>query len=367
MAGWLESVTGWSFITPAYFLFLLLAIAIFLFWATDLFLKLLFRPRRSKHSRYLLFGKDLIWLPCLLLSVLIAVALAGPEAKSGLVVSTGGQVDVIFAIDNSFSTSAEDLKPSRLELAKKETSLFLNGGVWQEGDRFTLFSFAKNSNWRMPLSEDVDELQARLAELTHPELYTDESQLTTDLSAVLEHIPTAMDKADDFYRSNGRSLGLRDSSASRIVFLFTDGDDQVKNILDKGLTELKKRNIKVYPVAVGTRAGRTIRVKVYNPPDYNYDDETGVSMDYRPAFEEEIMVHTALQTENLSRIAKFTGGEMFILNSEQTYLGNFMENVVNANRNASLRLVYSSRSRNIWWEVLAIPALIFLFFIVFLI
>ncbi len=366
MAEWVTRWFGLNFLTPTYFIFWFLAAAIFILLALALFLKLYFRPRRSKHSRYRLFGPDLVWLPFWLLSILIIIALAGPEGNRGYTISSGGQIDIIFAVDNSFSMVAKDVQPSRLELAKKEILGFLDSPLWQKGDRFTLFLFAKNSNWRMPLSEDVDELRAELFELTPPEKYFEESRLTTDLSAVLEHIPIGMDKADNFYKF-ARHLGLQDSFRRRIVFLFTDGDDQIKNSLDKGLRELKKRNIKVYPVGVGTRAGRTVRIKVSNPAQYNYDDESGAQNTFRPAFEEEITIRTVLQTQNLTKIAGFTGGEMFVLDSNQNYLRNFLANAVNANRIASLGLSYSTESKNIWWEVLAVPALILLFLAVLLI
>lgn len=360
MAEWIEFLTGFKFITPSYFIFWLLATAILLFLAVALLLKIFFRPRRSKHSHYRLFGPDLVWLSCFALSVLIAVALAGPEGKFDYVVSAGGQIDVIFAVDNSFSTVADDLKPSRLEAAKKEISQVLTSSVWQKGDRFTLFTFAKNSNWRMPFSEDADEVRVKLAELSHSQVYFEESQLTTDLSAVLEHIPEAMDKADNFYKSN-RNLGVRYSPRSRIVFLFTDGDDQIKSNLDKGLGELRKRKIKVYPVGVGTKSGKTVHVKVSNPPSYFYDDESGAPTNFYAGLEEKITVHTALQTQNLAKIADFTNGEMFVLDSERSYLQNFLENAINANRAVSFGLSYSVKSKNIWWELLAIPMLILLF------
>jgi len=360
-------MADFNFLTPAYFIFWILAAAIFLFLAVALLLKVFFRPRRSKYSHYRLFGRDLVWLPCLILSGLMIAALMGPEAKSGFVVSSGGQVDIIFAVDNSFSTLADDLKPSRLDLVKKQIFQFLNSVVIQKGDRFTLFVFAKHSNWRMPFSEDIDELSSKLAELSHPKIYIDESQLSTDLSAVLEHIPSAMDKADNFYKANRRNLEGRNSPNNRIVFLFTDGDDQAGVNLDKGLQELKKRKIKVYPVGVGTKTGRIVRVKVSNPPQYSFDSETGVQTSYKPGFEEEISIRTTLQTQSLSKIANFTDGQIFVLDSEQTYLKNFLENAVNANRTISLRLSYSSKSRNAWWEVLAIPALVILFLIVLLI
>src|SRR3989344_2658532 len=185
-----------TFLTPDYLIFWMLAAAVLLFLSVALLLKIFFRPPRSKHSHYKLFGKDLVWLPCFVLCLLIAAALAGPEGKFGYVVAAGGQIDVIFVVDNSFSTSADDVKPSRLEATKKEIFQILNSSVWQKGDRFTLFFFAKSSNWRVPLSEDAHDLRVKLADLSHPEVYTEESQLSTDLNAVLEHIPIAMDKAD---------------------------------------------------------------------------------------------------------------------------------------------------------------------------
>lgn len=217
----------------------------------------------------------------------------------------------------------------------------------------------------MPFSKDADEVRAKLAELSHPEVYTDESQLTTDLSAILEHIPEAVDKANNSARR--RRLGLESSSGSPIVFLFTDGDDQIKNDLNRGLQELKKRKIKVYAVGVGTKAGRTIKVKISTPGYDQYDEETGQFLHYYAGTEEELMVHTALQIQNLASIAGFTGGGLFVADSATGYLQNFLENAVKANRSASFRLVYSTKSRNVWWEVLAVPAVILLFLAVFLI
>lgn len=360
-------LTNFSFLTPDYFIFWILAAAVLLFLAMVLLLKIFFRPRRSKHSRYYLFGRDFVWLPCFMLSVLITIALAGPEGKYGYVVSAGGQIDVIFALDYSFSMAAKDLKPSRLERTKKEILNFLNSPIWQKGDRFTLFTFGKNSNWLMPFSEDSDELRVKLMELSHPEVYFEESQLTTDLAAVLEHIPTALDKVDNFYQANRRHLGVRDASRRRIVFLFSDGDDQIKNNLDKGLRGLSQRKVIVYSVGVGTKIGQTVKVKLSLPFVPIFDSETGIQIGGYNGVNEEVMIRTALQTQNLNKIAEFTGGQMFILDSDHGYSRNFLENAVQANRATSFGLSYTTESKNIWWEVLAIPALIFLFLVIVLV
>ena len=136
------------------------------------------------------------------------------------------------------------------------------------------------------------------------------------------------------------------------MFLFSDGDDKENADLGQGIKELNKRDIKVFSVGVGTKGGKKVTVDVY---DTDNPDKTVKKT-----------IETKLETRRLNEIAAKTGGESFIIDSVASVRGaqGFLKNAVNANRNFSPRLVASGERRDIWWEILAIPAVILLFIVI---
>ncbi len=341
------------FTTPAYFTFFHLIWAMGLVLAVGILLKWYFRPRQSRSSHYRLFGGDWAWLLAILFCVLGIVALAGPQISSGYGVSQSGSVDVLVFLDNSASMATKDVKPSRQELAKNAALNLVEKRILRPGDRVTIFVFGGIARWRMPLSEDWDDFKAKVAEVSHPAVYEEESQLDTDFAYLLEYASKSIDRQDNFTKSNQAVLNLKSYFNNRLAFIFSDGNDESERKLENGLRELSQRKVKIYAVGIGTKTGGTITIRAYDHSD-----------PHKPP--EKITIKTKLEMKALQKIAQATEGDIFVLDSEyrQTQLESFMRGAVNANRSALPRLVYSEKGRDIWWEFLAVSATVIFFFMI---
>ncbi|MBI2063947.1 MAG: VWA domain-containing protein [Candidatus Yanofskybacteria bacterium] len=352
----MDSIRQWFenlfFSEPTYFIFLNLLWVLIAVLVAVLTFKLIYRPKKSKYSRYRLFGEDTVWIAALAICALSTVALAGPKVSKGMKLTPGGNIDIGFLVDYSFSMKTDDIGDrSRLDIVKSVITNFIDSGTLKAGDRVTLFVFGTHSFWRMPFSEDFNILKSQLAEISHPQVYQDDSQLNTSLSNVVEHLSVAADK-DELFESRARLLNMAWFKNNKVMFLFSDGGDNDDADLSRGLRELNKRNIKIYSAGVATREGKNITIEAYNP------DGSNKSL--------QITVKTALQIQRLNEIATRTGGETYIIDSLAGITGaqSFLKNSVNTNRNFSPRLIASGESQDVWWELLSIPALVLLLIII---
>lgn len=340
---WFEE---WQFIQPLYFNFLGLIGIMLLSLAGVMVLKLYFRPPRTKYSRYQLWGQDLRWIAVIIIGLLSVIALAGPQISSGYSLSQGGSVDVLVFADNSFSMRADDLKPSRQEAAKEVMLMLADKSILRPGDRVTLFVFGGVARWRMPLSEDLENFKAKAVEINQPEIYNEDFHLDTNFPYLLEYVVRCLDKQDGFAGGNRERFNLKTYANNRLALMFSDGNNESSSKLDRGLRELNKRNIKVYSIGVGTRLGSRVSVRAYDISNPNG----------KPV---RVTITTKVEPSSLEKIARATNGEFFLFDaeSERLRLERFIRSAVDANRTALPRLVRSGQERNIWWEVLALPAI----------
>ncbi len=183
-------------------------------------------------------------------------------------------LDLVLCIDTSRSMLATDLRPNRLERARREIY-----GLFErmKDDRCALIAFSGDAREVAPLTHDRQTLRALLTYVT-PD---DNRRGGTNLAAALERALTLFD---------GRS------GAHEAVVLLTDGED-----LEGRAAELAKqaeeRGIRVYIVGVGTEGGSKIPVRM---------DDGRQGFLKGPGGEE---VVTKLETASLERIARLTGGE----------------------------------------------------------
>ena len=77
------------------------------------------------------------------------VALARPQSGQSQQKVKSEGIEIVILFDVSQSMLAEDSKPSRLELAKKEVSRFLDQ---LSGDRVGLIAFAGSAIWMTPIN-----------------------------------------------------------------------------------------------------------------------------------------------------------------------------------------------------------------------
>ncbi len=167
----------------------------------------------------------------LLAFTLAIIALARPQStSSGQNVTTEG-IDIMMALDISSSMLAEDLKPNRIEAAKKVADDFIGS---RPNDRIGLVVFGGESFTQCPLTTDHAVLKNLFSGI--------QSGLLADGTAIGEGLATAVNR-------------IRNSTAkSKVIILLTDGVNNVGAIAPETAGEIAKTfGIRVYTIGVGTR------------------------------------------------------------------------------------------------------------------
>ncbi len=177
--------------------------------------------------------------------------------------------DVLVAIDVSKSMLAEDLKPSRLERAKREVIDLLRV---VEGDRIGLVAFAGAAFVQCPLTLDYGAAQIFLDALS-PDL------IPVPGTALAEAIRTA---------TQAFGPGTHDA---RALVLITDGEDLEEGAIEAA-KEAKKEGIKIFAVGMGAPDGAPIP----DPAGGFRKDESGN------------VILSRLDETTLQKIALETGG-----------------------------------------------------------
>jgi len=225
-------------------------------------------PHRRAVKSILLLGA---------LAALIAAA-ARPQWGTRLEPINRAGIDVVVVLDHSLSMAAEDLGPSRLDLARESIDVLLSRLA---GNRIGLVTFAGQPSLACPLT--LDHAAVRL--------FLDAVEVET------AQVPgTAL--GDALRLAVGAFSGetQHDAERGRAVLLFTDGEDHEGKV-DEVFEELQAEGIAVYAVGVGTSRGGPIPLK---------SDDGGV-MGYKKDREDKV-VTTRLDEALLEQLALSTRG-----------------------------------------------------------
>jgi len=186
-------------------------------------------------------------------------------------------VDVLAALDTSYSMNAEDVAPNRLEKAKSE----IRGLIGRlKGDRIGLIAFSGVANVQCPLTLDYGAAT----------LFLD----VADTGTIPEpgtSLASAIQTATSAFIAKERKY--------KVLVVFTDGEDlegQVQDAVDKA----KQAGVIIYTVGIGSAEGRPIPIR----------DLKGDIMEYRKDPEGQVVV-SRLDERALAQIAAETGGRYF--------------------------------------------------------
>ena len=147
-------------------------------------------------------------------------------------------IDIMVAIDVSQSMLAEDIKPSRLERAKRKVYDLCR---MLEGDRIGLIAFAGTSFVQCPLTLDYGAFKIFL------------DYLEPDL------IPVPGTAIGQAIRAAINSFSRRERT-SKALIIITDGEDHEESPL-KEAQEAKKEGIRIFAIGVGQDGGAPIPMK----------------------------------------------------------------------------------------------------------
>jgi Ca-activated chloride channel family protein len=170
-----------------------------------------------------------LWLRSAALALLI-VALARPQSTSKTTRITSEGIAIMLTIDLSGSMLAEDLKPNRIEAAKKTALEFVDA---RQNDMIGLVIFSGEAFTQCPITTDHNMLKNMIARM--------KSGLLIDGTAIGEGLATAVAR-------------LKDSQAkSKVIILLTDGINNAGAIAPVTAAEIARTfGIRVYTIGVGT-------------------------------------------------------------------------------------------------------------------
>lgn len=212
--------------------------------------------------------------------VLISAAIIGPRWGLHLEERTVYGVDIAVVLDVSRSMLAKDVAPNRLEYAKEQIRQQLTEReIFQRANRLAMMAFAGSSSLRLPLTTDHLAFRRKLEEIN----VGDVPRGGTAIGSALQ------DAIDLFSRSP--------ETATRIIFLFTDGEDHEGQLIEVAQLAEQEHGIRVYTIGVGDSS-----LSAGAPVPRN------ASPDAKPLLHEGQIVYSKLDVDGLRRIAEAGGG-----------------------------------------------------------
>ena len=184
-------------------------------------------PVRRDWAAALRFVPDAVLALALAFGI---VALARPQRTDERVEQSGRGIDLVLALDVSGSMEIQDLRPNRLEAAKRIATDFLTSRV---GDRLALVAFAGDAYSLAPLTTDYDLLREHLASLRVGMIANDGTAIGTALGVATNR--------------------LRESRArSRVVILLSDGESNAGSLDPQLAAQLAHAfGIRIYTIGLG--------------------------------------------------------------------------------------------------------------------
>lgn len=176
--------------------------------------------------------------------------------------------EIVVAVDVSKSMLAEDIKPNRLERAKRKLNDLIR---ILQGDKVALVAFAGTSFLECPLTVDYEAFQIFLDYL-EPAL-----------------IPVAGTSIGNALETSIKAFS-KETTKNKSIILITDGEDQEDSI-NSVMSTLKEKGIKVFSIGIGKDGGAPIPTT-----EGLKTDESGKT------------VLTKLDTKTLENLSKETGG-----------------------------------------------------------
>ncbi len=146
-------------------------------------------------------------------------------------------IDIMIAVDTSRSMLADDVKPNRLEVAKREIEDLLK---ILEGDRVGLIAFAGRAFTYCPLTSDYSAFRLFLNDLNV-------NIIPVGGTAVSEAIYKGID-----------AFGENENNHKAMIII-TDGENHEADPL-KAASKAKEKGIVIYTVGVGKKEGSYIKI-----------------------------------------------------------------------------------------------------------
>jgi len=166
----------------------------------------------------------------------LIMGIVNPQIGSKLKEAERKGVDLMIALDVSNSMNARDIKPSRLDRAKKAISKLIDR---LSGDRIGIIVFAGQAYTQLPITTDYSAAKLFLSNV-------DSDIVPTQGTSIGNAIDLAMDS-------------FTDNDHSKAIIVITDGENHQQDALEKA-KEAKNKGIMVHTIGMGLPNGAPIPV-----------------------------------------------------------------------------------------------------------
>lgn len=229
-------------------LLMLVPVLVFLLWWTTRRTKQIVNDQISpKIAKFLTRSlspgrrKLKLWLQCLTL-IFFVLALARPQSGEGKQKAKSEGLEIMLAVDVSNSMLAEDIRPSRLELAKKELSRFVDS---LGGDKVGVVAFAGSAILLSPLTNDKGAIKMYIESLEPSAVSTQ----GTDFKRALSEASNALHR--------GGTEGEETPNVTRVIVIASDGEDNEKGGIDTA-QKIAEDGTRIFTLGFGTEEGGQI-------------------------------------------------------------------------------------------------------------
>lgn len=271
------------------YLFILLPVLVILYWVSHAMKKRALKKFGDMNiishlMPYASFNRPIYKFSILIVALsFIIIGVAGPQYGSKLQKIKRKGVEIMIALDVSNSMMAQDIKPNRLERAKRSISKMVDK---LNNDKIGLIVFAGDAYTQLPITTDYASAKLFL------------SSINTDIVPIQG---TAIGSAIE--------LAMRsftpDSEASKAIIVITDGENHEDDAV-AAANAAKEAGITVHTIAMGSVIGAPIPVRK-GSSEFRRDDEGNIVM-------------TKLDQKMIEEIADAGGGKAVIANNTTTGL-----------------------------------------------
>lgn len=328
--------------------------------------RILNRAKQTDGSRYSVLGVFKFWGLLICLLVLVILALARPYVPDSNFIVRRGNVEVIFIVDYSSSMFLKDTVWPRIDIAVREITNLLSTEIIRDGDRAALFVFGSDASRRLPMTKDLNLFASEVDLIGYPNtLIGDSIYWSSDVAGAFHRTYILMDR-QDMIAEFGKEIEnwQPKPKQNRLILIFTDGGDlfvpsedkdRDKNQelnLDKAIKELNRRNLKIYPVGIGTKSGALMTdiLKDYKPDQYD------------PRLKEDLKgIVSRLNVRSLEYLKNTTDSlGPFLIENEKASAVNFIRTAINQHRSTIIEPVKSDEKEELWMNILLAALAVFM-------
>ena len=223
----------------------------------------------------------------------LIVGLSNPQVGTKMEEVKREGVDLMIAIDLSYSMMAQDIKPNRLERAKQAISRLIDK---LEGDRIGLVVFAGEAYVQLPITTDYSAAKLFL------------STVNTSI------IPTQGTKIGNAIDLCSKSFD-KENAQSKAIIIITDGETHDEEAIESA-KKAKEEGIYIHTLGMGLTKGGPI-------PIYN---KYGNTSEFRKDREGNVII-TKLNESMLEEIALAGEGTYIRANNSKSGLSSLFEEI----------------------------------------